>query len=186
MIEELTGKRILVVVAHYDDETIYAGGLLWELREKAKLNIMCCSQRAKARRNFQTAQDGFTTICCKLNGRYSIILGNGGKLDDRPKLDDIQSLVEDEANHFKPDILITHNAKGEYHGHIYHKEVHRACMGLSDRFGSIYVFANGIPYTHRVAYDVDAKKRLMDCYLPWKPGAYRKFVWKKERFAKIK
>lgn len=184
MIEELTGKRVLVVVAHYDDETLYAGGLLWELREKARLYILCCSHTAVARRHKMEAAAGYVKVGDMLGAATFNLNCGGGKKDKRP---DKKTLKENISLFVtNKDAIITHNAKGEYHGHVYHKEVYAACRPLFTSVRHVYTFANGIEYTEKVAYDVEAKKRLVDCYLPWKPGAYRKFVWKKERFKKIK
>jgi LmbE family N-acetylglucosaminyl deacetylase len=117
-------KAVAIIVAHPDDETLWAGGTilshpLW------KCFIVCLSRKQdkdRAAKFFKTLQ---------------IFRSEGamGDLDDGPDqkpLDEreIEDVVLDllPGQHF--DLIITHNPSGEYTRHLRHEEVGKAVIKL--------------------------------------------------------
>lgn len=117
-------KNIAVIVAHPDDETLWAGGtilshpsLLWY--------IICLSRRNDENRapRFQNA--------------LKVLKSDGimGDLDDGPEqkpLDEmeVENVILDllPPQHF--DLIITHNPVGEYTRHLRHEETGKAVIKL--------------------------------------------------------
>lgn len=117
-------KNIAVIVAHPDDETLWAGGtilshpsLLWY--------IVCLSRRNDENRapRFQNA--------------LKVLKSDGimGDLDDGPEqkpLDEmeVENIILDllPPQHF--DLIITHNPVGEYTRHLRHEETGKAVIKL--------------------------------------------------------
>jgi LmbE family N-acetylglucosaminyl deacetylase len=117
-------KSVLIIVAHPDDETLWAGGTilsnpLWECF------IVCLS-----RKNDKERAARFYQALKALNSE-----GVMGDLDDGP---DQKPLDEAEVEgvilnllpqqHF--DLIISHNPLGEYTRHIRHEEVSKAVIRL--------------------------------------------------------
>ena len=120
----LSIKTVVVIVAHPDDETLWAGGTI--LSHPAwKCYIICLSRKSDAERAF------------KFYKALEILKSNGvmGDMDDGP---DQKPLDEKEIqrailellpkNHF--DLIISHNPSGEYTRHLRHEEVGKAVIRL--------------------------------------------------------
>ena len=120
----LSIKTVVVIVAHPDDETLWAGGTI--LSHPAwKCFILCLSRKSDAERAF------------KFYKALEILKSNGvmGDMDDGP---DQKPLDEKEVqlailellpkNHF--DLIISHNPSGEYTRHLRHEEVGKAVIRL--------------------------------------------------------
>jgi hypothetical protein len=118
-------RKILVIVAHPDDETVWMGGTLLKMKEKRNFNItlIClCRKNDKDRApKFQKA--------CKVLGIKNYFIFD---LDDFEKgyyknisSSDIIKRILSITKNKKYDFLFTHGENGEY-GHIRHKEIHQA------------------------------------------------------------
>jgi LmbE family N-acetylglucosaminyl deacetylase len=117
-------KTVAVIVAHPDDETLWAGGTI--LSHPAwKWFIVCL-----CRGNDKDRSQKFINTLKILKSEGTI-----GDLDDGPEQ---EPLEENEvrqavlkllpANHF--DLIISHNPAGEYTRHIRHEEVGKAVIKL--------------------------------------------------------
>lgn len=117
-------KNIAVIVAHPDDETLWAGGtilshpsLLWY--------VVCLSRRTDENRapRFQNA--------------LKVLKSDGimGDLDDGPEQKpleekEVEKIILDLLPHQHFDLIITHNPIGEYTRHLRHEETGKAVIKL--------------------------------------------------------
>jgi len=117
-------KTVAVIVAHPDDETLWAGGTILSHPSWNWYIVALCraSDKDRAPRFFRALQD----------------LGASGKmadLDDGPEqrpLDEceVQRTILEllPPGHF--DLILSHNPTGEYTRHLRHEEVSRAVISL--------------------------------------------------------
>lgn len=117
-------RRVAVVVAHPDDEILWAGGLLMSHPEWSPFIVSVCrgSDPDRAPRFFK--------VLTILNAQ-----GIMGDVDDGPDQIPLQdALVEDAILSLLPrrdyELLLTHAPNGEYTRHRRHEEVSRAVMAL--------------------------------------------------------
>ncbi len=117
-------KTVAVIVAHPDDETLWAGGLILS-NPSTKWFIVCLSRKSdkeRATRFYQALKD---------LGSDGIM----GDLDDGPTQKPLGNNVVEElilellpSRHY--DLIITHNPAGEYTRHLRHEETSNAVMRL--------------------------------------------------------
>jgi len=131
--------RVAVIVAHPDDETLWAGGLLLSHPEWSPFIVtLCRGQDPDRAPRFRKALEWFHAQ------------GAMGDLDDGPDQDPlpegqlqeaILGLLADQAW----DLLLTHGPEGEYTRHRRHEEVSRAVWALwrkgALRAGALWQFA---------------------------------------------
>ncbi len=117
-------KSVAIIVAHPDDETLWAGGTilnhpLWHCF------IVCLSRASDAERAARFYQ------ALKVLGADGIM----GDLDDGPEQKPLAEKEVEQAilgllpsKHF--DLIISHNPSGEYTRHLRHEEVSKAVIQL--------------------------------------------------------
>jgi LmbE family N-acetylglucosaminyl deacetylase len=117
-------KSVALIVAHPDDETLWAGGTIlshpyWECF------IVCLSRKNDAER----AQ--------KFRKALEVLQSDGimGDMDDGPEQVSLnERIIEDQIRNLLPtkhfDLLITHNINGEYTRHRRHEETGKAVQSL--------------------------------------------------------
>ncbi len=132
-------RRVAVIVAHPDDETLWAGGLLLSHPEWSTFIASLCRGKDPDR------APKFAKVLKYLNAQ-----GAMGDLDDGPGQIPLPAKVVKEAvltllPAREYDILLTHASCGEYTRHRRHEEVSRAVWDLwrdrSLRAGKLWQFA---------------------------------------------
>ena len=124
VITRLSVKNAAVIVAHPDDETLWAGGIILSHPEWNWFIVSLC------RRTDEDRSPRFFNALKILKSE-----GIMGDLDDSPEQRPLQqSEVEDAilkllpSKHF--DLIISHNPAGEYTRHLRHEEAGRAVINL--------------------------------------------------------
>src|SRR5574341_1460899 len=124
MVYKEKSKAVAVIVAHPDDETLWAGGTILTQSSWHPFIITLCraSDRDRAPRFFQALK----------------ALGAGGQMGDLDDGPEQKPLTENEVQgtilqllsrkHF--DLIISHNPAGEYTRHLRHEEIGRAVITL--------------------------------------------------------
>ena len=117
-------SRVIVVVAHPDDETLWAGGLLLSHPEWSPFIVALCRGKDPDR------APKFRTVLERLDAK-----GAMGDLDDGPDQVPLSpALVQETILSLLPerhgDLILSHAPQGEYTRHRRHEEVASAVEGL--------------------------------------------------------
>ncbi|MEO7100005.1 MAG: PIG-L family deacetylase [Luteolibacter sp.] len=155
--------RVAVVVAHPDDEILWAGGLLLSHPEWSPFIVSLC------RGSDPDRAPKFSKVLTILNAQG--IMGDTDDGPDQFPLPDI--LIQDAILSLLPrrdyDLLLTHAPDGEYTRHRRHEEVSRAVMALwregKIRAERLWQFAyedGGRTYAPRPRQDASIQLRLSD------------------------
>jgi LmbE family N-acetylglucosaminyl deacetylase len=117
-------KKVAVIVAHPDDETLWAGGTILNHPLWKCFVVSLCRENDKER-------------SLKFRNALKILKSDGimGNLDDGPEqLPLTEKEVETAILYLMPkahfNLVITHNLSGEYTRHIRHEETGRAVINL--------------------------------------------------------
>jgi LmbE family N-acetylglucosaminyl deacetylase len=122
--EQVKQKSVALIVAHPDDETLWAGGTILTHPEWDCFVVCLC------RGSDTNRAPKFYRALKVLNAR-----GVMGDLDDGPEQIPLDAkLLEDTIQKLLPqqhyDLLITHDVKGEYTKHLRHEETSRSVKNL--------------------------------------------------------
>ncbi len=158
-----TNSKCAVIVAHPDDETLWAGGLIL-MNPQARWTVITICRRSDPDRapKFLEALEALSAS------------GAMGDLDDGPEQiplseQDIQDTIMELLPLNKFDLILTHSTSGEYTRHLRHEETAKAVLNLwnSDRLQAeqVWSFAyedGGEKYLPRPEQNADLKINLPD------------------------
>jgi LmbE family N-acetylglucosaminyl deacetylase len=121
---QFSKKKVAIIVAHPDDETLWAGGTIMS-NASWQVYIICLSRKNDKDR----AQKFFKTS--KILNSEGIM----GDLDDGPEQWPLDTkVVENAIQRLLPqihfDLIISHNPTGEYTKHLRHEEIGKAVINL--------------------------------------------------------
>lgn len=132
-------KTVAIIVAHPDDEILWAGGIILNNPQwNFFINSLC-------RKNDENRSSKFYKVLKILNAQ-----GIMGNLDDEPEQKPLNTLEVEQKildslpnKHF--DLIITHSPFGEYTKHLRHEEVGKAVIMLWNKgkiaTNKLWVFA---------------------------------------------
>jgi LmbE family N-acetylglucosaminyl deacetylase len=117
-------KTVAIIVAHPDDEILWAGGTILNNPHWNLSIISLC------RKNDEDRSSKFCKVLKILNSQ-----GIMGNLDDEPEQKPLETIeVEHHILDLLPekhyDLIITHSPRGEYTKHLRHEEVSKAVIML--------------------------------------------------------
>ena len=122
--DKIKPKNVAVIVAHPDDETLWAGGTILSHPTWNCFVVSVCrgNDTERASKFYQTLK--------VLKSK-----GTMGKLDDGPEQipldeDEVELTILDLLPKKHYDLIISHNPNGEYTRHIRHEEVSKAVINL--------------------------------------------------------
>jgi len=158
---KMPGRKVAIIVAHPDDETLWVGGtILRHPSWKCYIISLCRREDTNRAPRFYKALE-------ILNAE-----GIMGDLDDSPEQHPLsQSEVEQTILKLLPpkhfDLIITHNPSGEYTRHLRHEEIGTAAINLWNSgkisAGELWTFAyedGGKAYTPRPVVNAHSYRDL--------------------------
>ena len=182
MIDLLRDKKVLFISAHQDDESMYFGGALTQLKEISILKVISMTKPGAKRSDFKHRMGAFLAAVDMVGARYSIYdienfrHDTPFKLACEPQMDEGVQIIKNEIKIFDPEILITHGKQGDPasaypDGHIMHKFCNNAVHIANEN--KLTVFTSAISLgkgDFTLDYDVEAKRRMLSLYEPfWEP-----------------
>ena len=180
LVSYLIGKRVAVVVAHQDDESLWFGGLLSRLPKWTVTDLISLTRPAPARPDTTTRLNAFRQVAMEIGAMPKCLY-----CQDMPAATEIVipddcwifSVVSMAVEHAEPDVVISHGPAGEPcnvypGGHSVHKMAAAAVRKVAHEMLIPYIY-HDLTGAYTVTFDPAMKKRLLDFYAPqWAPDAY--------------
>ena len=117
-------ETVLLIVAHPDDETLWAGGtILLHPEWKCYVISICRGGDAERAQRFRKALE-----ILKADGAMADLDDGPDQIPLSPQ--ELESTILDLVPDIPFDLLITHHPKGEYTHHLRHEEVSKAVLDL--------------------------------------------------------
>ena len=168
MVHRNLGQRPCIVMAHPDDETLWAGGLPIRF-PTLEWSAVCCSiPRLDPER-----ADHFKNACGVLGIRNFNVLpfSEGEPSREFEHIDMLHRLFSTSQIGTPCDSFVTHGPDGEY-GHVHHKQIHRYVMEHAGDRPVLTININGGGELLRLDNaEEDQKLKALQCYQTVLPGA---------------
>ena len=194
--------KILVVVAHYDDEALFFGGTLLRMAKSGNIELTIVvvtdvvHTNAPGHKEKTTAEQEMLRCNTRLSAFYKVcfILGANYhhlKLPNNTTAAHITHSLQPIIDDIKPGLIITHNEQGEY-GHDQHVATHKAVMLCRGKIETWTLAELGGDSTVQVSVDRKEKITLLKNYKkgghrvknwrPWEGKNYGKWVTNHENY----
>lgn len=133
-IQQLKKTNKLMIVAHPDDETIFGGG---ELLKEMGWKVVCVTRGDGDNNNSEIRKEEFKKVMSYVGAEYLFLDYtddlNEVKYDESSVKKDLERIISEKEY----DIILTHNAEGEY-GHVIHKSIHNIVDKINPK--NLYFF----------------------------------------------
>lgn len=158
-------KKVLIIVAHPDDELIWFGNTIHHLFSSARCetNIICLSGNDESFSRFSQ----FNKVINKIAHNFAIVGPSIKSVTQQLSVQDLlhQGLDQIDASIDEFDLIITHSSYGDEHGHPHHKNISRFIRKLCLGKDIPYAFFSSlfIPgYLHKqIALETRASKNII-------------------------
>lgn len=147
MLEDLKGKKILVVTAHPDDESALAAGTLKLLADAgSEVHLICATKGEKGRAHLEKACDVEELKSMReaeLQTAASLVGISHVRVYEFPDgglseyVENLEKLIQDHIDFYLPDVVFGFGAEG-YTGHKDHSASFKAAFGASFKSGLSY------------------------------------------------
>ena len=147
-------NKVLIIAAHPDDDIIGCGGFISRFKKKYSFKVIFIAEGSSCRFNENEISGQECTNAIKLRNSNAIsaleMIGISnyefynlpcGRLDQNPIIN-INKLIENEINKFKPDTILTHSSKDANNDHSI---VHRSTI-MATRPGAKFFVKNILSY----------------------------------------
>jgi LmbE family N-acetylglucosaminyl deacetylase len=190
-LDHFLNKRLLVVVAHQDDESLYFGGLLSWIAGRTEISLVSTTTPMPGRADTHHRLANFYRVgkllgCQEVRCLELSDCGPRGEVYSSAALaDEIAASLAIIGNGYE--VVLTHNSLGEPNkvygelGHEAHKATHLGVV-TALRQPIIVCGLGNDRVSFEIEYDHDKKKALLDCYAPWWTPIGYDFAYQPERY----
>ena len=191
ILDDFINKRLLVVVAHQDDESLYFGGLLSSIAHRTEISLVSTTAPMAERPDTHFRLGNFFRVGQVLGCKQVECFGfcdcgpRGSAYPADWLADEIAARLPLMGTEY--DFVLTHNSFGEPNkvygrtGHQAHRATHLGVMNAMRQ----PIIVSGIGYNERsfeIEYDTKNKKALLDLYAPWWSPVDYEFAYLPERY----